>query len=443
MMNISSKKFIIILITLTIISGVIWGMLIASSNDDWGIKAAKVILEKGLFSKDFTLDVMTDRIFYSILIAGIFKVFGHNEIVIIIFQILIYVGLVLLIYKFCRELFNERLARLASFFSAICYTLASYTGWFYREILFTSLIFLLICFLYKAQLERKNIWFVVSGFVFGIATLTNGMLQFFIIFIIINFLFLNRGKMKEIIPKLILFLISVILIMSPWLISNYINFGKTPFPFGARSGLMMSMRAEKIHTIEGRYLQHLTANTTGDYIAQKIFSDYDRKEARLGYQNREEWDKMIYEEGKDINELDKELNKKAMIEMIKNPILSFQLATLDFLKFNTPMVPDVRMQHMFAESNSHPYLSDFTKISIILFIRFVYLIFAIFILYAIIKHIKKWHKISWIVLIVIYFNLFFSAVIGLARFSLPLYPLYIILFVLGLLTFWKKINQKI
>lgn len=430
----NSKNFILILIFLAAVNGVIWGMLPEASEDLSGVRIAKVILEKGLFSDDFSLDMATDRIFHPILIAVVFKIFGHNENLVLILNLLIYIGLVLLIYKFCREFFNERLARLASFISAICYTLASYTGWFYREILFTGLIFLLIYLLYKAQFEKKNVWFIASGLVFGIATLTNGMLQFFIVLVIVNFLFLNRGRVKEIIPKLILFFISLVLIMSPWLISNYLNFGKTPFPFGARSGLMMSMRAEKVKAIEGKYLQHLVANTTGDYIAQKLFSDYDRREARLGYGNREDWAEMVFEEGQSIDEVDKELNKQAAIEMIKHPILSFQMATIDFLKFNTPMAPDIRMQHMFAEPGSHPNLPDFAKVGIILFIRFVYLIFAVFIVYAIIKHLRKWSQISWIILIVLYFNLFFSAVIGLARFSLPIYPFYIILFSLGLLT---------
>lgn len=440
--SISNKKFVIILILLTILSSAVWGMLLGVSKDGGGIKTAKVIISEGLFSDHFTLDVMTDRIFFGIVISVIFRIFGQHDILVIIFNTLVYIGLVLLIYKFCREFFNEKLARLSSFLSAICYTLASYTSWFYREMLFAGLILLLVYFLYKAQSENKNIWFIFSGLIFGIATLTNGMLQFFVVFVILNFLFLNRKKIKEIIPKLVLFLISLILIMSPWLISNYVNFQKTPFPFGSRSGLMMSMRVEKMHAIEGKYIQHLVANTTGDYIAQKLFDDYDRKEARLGYESREQWEEMIYEEGKDINEIDEQLNREAAIEMIKSPILSFEMATLDFLKFNTPMIPDVRMQHMFAEPGSHPEFSDFTKGAIIISIRLFYLIMAIFIIYALIKHVKKWNKMGWIILMVFYFNLFFSAIHAIARYSLPIYPLYIILLALSMLTFLERKRIK-
>ncbi len=437
-MKISNKKFVFILIFLAVLSAVIWGLLLGASNDGGGIRAANVILEHGLFSNHFGLDIMTDRIFYGTCIAILFKLFGQHDILIIIVQIFVYLGLVLLIYQFAREFFSEKLARLASFIAAICYTLASYVGWFYREILFTSLVLLLIYLLYKAQLKNKNVWFILSGLIFGIATLTNGILQFFLPIIIVNFLFLNRKKIKQIIPKLGLFLIACLLIMSPWLISNYLNFDKTPFPFGVQSGLIMSMRVEKLYAIKDTYFQHLVANTTGDYVAKKIFDDYDRREARLGYQNRKEWKEMVYQEGKDLDELDEELNRQAAIEMLKHPILSFQMATIDFLKFNTPMVPDVRMQHMFAEPGSHSEFSDFTKISIILAIRLFYFVLAGFIVYAMIKYFRDWSKLSWIILIVLYFNLFFAAIHAIARYSLPVYPFYIFLFSLGLLTFLAK-----
>lgn len=119
-----------------------------------------------------------------------------------------------------------------------------------------------------------------------------------------------------------------------------------------------------------------------------------------------------------------------------------EMSFIDFLKFNTPMVPNVRMQHMFAEENSFPQIPDFIKGSIIIFIRLLYLIFAIFIIYAMVKYIRNWAKISWIILIVIYFNFMFSNIHAIARYSVPIYPFYIILMSLGLIIFWKKIKEK-
>ena len=122
-----------------------------------------------------------------------------------------------------------------------------------------------------------------------------------------------------------------------------------------------------------------------------------------------------------------------------HPVLFLEMTSLDFLKFNTPMVPDIRMQHMFAEPNSHPGLSDLTKGAIILLIRFIYLIFAVLIIYAGVKRIKDWDKMGWMILIIIYFNLIFSNLHAIARYSLPIYPFYIILLVIGILMIWDKI----
>ncbi len=228
--------------------------------------------------------------------------------------------------------------------------------------------------------------------------------------------------------------------VSPWVIGNYLNYGRTPFL--SKSGPMLAMKAEKMHDIQGKYLQHIIANTTGDFFAQKLFPDYDRIEARFGWDSWREWGKMV-EEGMDQKEADYIMVNRAIKDIASHPIMALKMSFIDFLKFNTPMVPDVRMQHMFAEPDSHPEFSDFAKGAIILTIRFIYLIFAIFIIYAIVKHIRYWPKMGWIILIIFYFNLAFSNIIGLARFSIPIYSFYIILLVLGLLTFWDKIGKKI
>ncbi|MFC1701019.1 ArnT family glycosyltransferase [Patescibacteria group bacterium] len=433
-MKISNKNFIIIVIIFAILSGIIWGMPFNKpiGNKDWSLKdgVAVFILENGPFVKSEIFDSNIERIFYPVFLAGAYKIFGRSQLVGIMINIFVFVGLVFLIYKLCQSVINERLARLASFITAICYTLASYVGWFSREIFFVFLVFLLIYFLYKAQKEDKSIWFILSGIIFGMAVLTNAVIQLFIWIIIANFLFLNIKNLKKIVPKLILFFLAFVLFVSPWLITNYLYFGRTPF--FSKQGFIFAIKVEKMYAIEGKYVEHLIANTTGDFFAQKFFSDYDKRESRQGWETIQEWDK-------GDKELDYKHTRESLKEFVKHPIMFLKMASLDFLKFNTPMVPDVRMQHMFAEPGSHSELSDFTKGAIILSIRFIYLIFAILIIYAMAKNIKKWDKIGWIILIIVYFNLIFGCFHAIARYSLPVYPFYIILLSMGLLIVWDKI----
>lgn len=437
------KNFTLILFLLAIISGVVWGMPFDTplkSDAHSFNNAALIILDNGLFYKSDFMNFMIERSFYPLFIAGVYKIFGHYPMAVRLVQVIIFALLTLLVYKLCQSIFEERLARLAGFMTALCYSMASFTSWLYREVFFCTLIFLLIYCLYQAQIKKKIIWFVVSGIVFGMASLTNSIIQFFIIFIIINFLFLNRKEgFKKIFIKLIWFILAFALFVSPWVINNYIDYGRTPFL--SKSGFLLVMRAEKMHDIQGTYVQHLIANTTGDFFAQKLFPDYDRRESRLGYDSRLEWEEII-RQGADRKEADAIMRNRGIKDIIRHPIMFLEMSFIDFLKFNTPMVPDVRMQHMFAEHGSHPYLSDFVKGSIVLFIRFVYLIFAVLIIYAIIKHIRNWSKMGWIILIVIYFNLIFSNIHAIARYSVPMYPFYIILLSLGLIAFWKKIKKK-
>lgn len=427
-MKINSKIFVVIIFAVAIINGIIWGM--PRNNTHGFSETALIILKEGVFSKNETMNKMVDRLFYPVFLAGVYKIFGYHPIVVKILQVLIFAGLTVLVYKLCQIIYNEKLARLAGYMTALCYSLASFTGWIYREIFFTFLIFLLIYFLYQAQLRNKNVWFVAAGITFGVAVLTNAVIQLFILIIIINFLILNRKNLKIIIPKLVLFFLSFVIFVSPWVIANYVHYGRTPFL--SKQGFIFAMRAEKMQKIKGKYIQHLIANTTGDFFAQRIFPNYNPMDARHGLDALEEW-------GRDNQEIDRQLTKESLKDFIKHPILFLEMTSLDFLKFNTPMAPDVRMQYMFAEPGSHPEFSDFTKGAIILFIRFVYLIFAILIVCAAIKNIKKWDKIGWIILAIVYFNLIFGCSHAIARYSLPVYPFYIILLATGVLMFWDRI----
>jgi len=192
--------------------------------------------------------------------------------------------------------------------------------------------------------------------------------------------------------------------------------------------------------IEGKYWQHFIGNTLGDFFAQKWFSDYDRRDSRHGWNNWQRYNDWI-EQGGDRKEIGEIFTREAKEKILQHPWMYLKMASIDFLKFNTPMVPNVRMQHMFAET--HPELSDFTKGTIILLIRFVYLIFFVLIIYALIKNIKKWKKISWLLLVIVYFNLMYSSVHAIARYSVPIYPAYIILASLGFLIFWDKIKKQL
>jgi hypothetical protein len=246
------NKFTFSLILLAVVSGSFWGFAYerdprpefsgsgeAISYDQTALK----ILEKGIFSGDLKEERLSaDRFFYPVFLALVYKVFGHNYHAVTAVQIFLFVLIVLLVYKISQMIFKERVARSAGIFTALCYSIASFSGWLYREVLFVFLVTLLIYCLYKAQATFKNIWFILAGVAATSSFLTNAIIQFFIIAAIANFFIVFHGKkFKDKLLKTSLFILSFVLSIFPFLLGGYISFGG-----GGLEGLILRERAEKM-----------------------------------------------------------------------------------------------------------------------------------------------------------------------------------------------------
>jgi len=442
-MKLIKNKFFICLVSIALISGSFWGFVyeknprpeFSGSGEAFSYDQKAVsILEQGLFSGALQGGT-SERLFYPIFLAGIYKIFGHNYHTVTVVQILLFVLIAILIYRLTRLIFNEKIARIASIIMSLCYSVASFSGWLYREVFFTFLITFLIYSLYKAQKTFKNNWFALSGLVAGLAMLTNSVIQFFIVLIIINFFVVcwPRG-FNKILLKISLFFIFLVLMIGPWIISGYFSLGG-----GGLEGLILRERAEKMESLEDKYLEHFIGNTLGDFFAYKLFEEYNPLEVRHGIETWNKYGQWV-DQNKDMVLLNRVFLEEAKEFIYRHPWMYLKQSSIDFLKFNTPMIPNMRMQHVFVET--HQELSNLTKGTIIILIRLAYLIFFILITYAIIKNIKYWSKMSWLILIILYFNGIFSAIHAIARYSLPIYPMYIILITIGLIMIWNKIKNK-
>lgn len=440
----NKNKFIYVLLIIAIISGFIWGFAyekdprpeISGSGEAYGYdQTALKILEKGLFSDDIK-SINNDRLLYPIFLATIYKIFGHNYHIVTIIQIFIFIALSVLVYKLCQMVFNEKIAEIAGISMALCYSIASFSGWLSREVLFTFLVCFLIYTLYKAQITLKNRWFVVGGLIFGLSILTNAVIKYFILIILINLIIVCKRHyiFKDIYPKICIFFIAFAIIISPFFVSGQLLSGD-----GRLEALILCERAEKMERLDGKYWQHFVGNTLADFFAYKWFPDYNPREVCHGITTWNTYGEWV-EQNKDLGILKEIFAHEAKEKIIKHPIMFLKQSSIDFLKFNTPMIPNMRIQHVFV--GTHSNLSDFVKGSIILFIRFIYLLFFMLVIYGIITSIKYWSKVGWIILVILYFNAVFSVILAIARYSVPIYPFYIILASIGLINIWFKYKNE-
>ncbi|MFH1841370.1 MAG: glycosyltransferase family 39 protein [Candidatus Nealsonbacteria bacterium] len=444
-------KFIILLIVIALVSGFFWshqsfGKDIGSDQMIYDGIAVNILKSQ---SFNYQGEVRTEEPFYSLFLAAIYSVFGHNYDAVRVIQVILFAITALIVYLLAKQFFNRKVAMVASLLIALFYPLANSAGDLLREMFFTFLLALLAYVLYRTCFFEKKIWFVFSGIVLGVVVLTNGIAQFLFLFIIANFLIIYRKKIltKEFILKFSLFLISFLLVLSPWLVRNYFQYsGKVTIV--PRGGGVLESRVKLMESVYDNYFGHFVGHTLGYYFAEKIYPELDIHEFRNPERSQEEVEEIeeIYEQG-NLQEANQTFLKKAISGIFAQPHKYFLMSLLDFIAFNNPIIPrpgtlDYSNIFMTFAEGRYPELSDFAKSSIILTIRFLWLVFFVFVVYAVVKNVRNWPKISWLLIIILYFNLTYSLVHAIPRYALPIYPFYVLLFSVGLFAFLSKYVLK-
>lgn len=163
---------------------------------------------------------------YPLFIALIYMLFGINPIIVILVQILLDSLIVILIFLITKNFLTLRLSILTAFLYAIephasIFSLSMYSDTFFVFVL-TLFAYFFIKHLYKEQYQTL----ILSAVLLAVANLIKPSGVFTPIIIIIILLFKFKEKYKIFIYRSVLFILTFILILSPWLIRNYNYFNK-------------------------------------------------------------------------------------------------------------------------------------------------------------------------------------------------------------------------
>ena len=161
---------------------------------------------------------------YPAFLALIYFIFGSKPYLVLIFQIIINVFSIVIVYKIAKHLFNEKLALISSFLYSIDPHTILYTCELFTETIFTFIILLAFFYFVKALQAKKLIYFALTALYFGISALVRPISQLipillvFLLFIHTDFDF--SFKLKSSIIIISVFFLTV----SPWMYRNYTNF---------------------------------------------------------------------------------------------------------------------------------------------------------------------------------------------------------------------------
>lgn len=169
---------------------------------------------------------------YPVVLAGVYFIFGHNVLAVLVMQIIISALSVYLIYLLARFFTEEKWALVCAGVAAIYPMFIYYNLFLYSEnwAIFSCLLFLL--FLFKGLKEKRG-WLVLSSLFFISFLLTKPL--FAPVLGLVLVLFIVMRKQVPVKYSIVLFLLPVILVWGVWIGRNYAVFHK-PIPFGIGLG---------------------------------------------------------------------------------------------------------------------------------------------------------------------------------------------------------------
>ena len=436
-----SKKIIFLLFFIALASGFFWNQKMFGQP----IGGDQILYDS--IAQNLQQETSIEPL-YPLFLAGIYGVFGHNYDAVRIIQIFLFALTVVFVYLLAEKIFNKKIAVISGIITALFYGVANQAGNITTEILFT---FLIVFFVYAISKYFHNSnygsiwWLAVSGIILGLATLTRGIVQFLVILVVLNIIivFYKKTLLKHTFLKASIFLIGFLIVLIPWQIKmRYNNVLVAP-----RSGEILSARAELMENLYPDYPAHFIGHLFGYYFSQKIYPDVSSAAFRETPITEQRVGNLL-KEGKSYAEIDRILTVEAKNKIFGTPHKYILMSLLDFISFNSPIIPrgslwgnTLTIHPMFAEGR-HAQIPEWAKAGIIIGIRGIWFLFLFLAIYGAVKIAKNWALSGWLILIVVYFNLAYSAIHAIPRYALPIYPFYVILAVVGISILWEKLKAK-
>jgi len=384
---------------------------------------------------------------YPVFISFIYLIFDRNSYDMVrIAQILLLFFSTLFVYLIAKRIFDEKTATLTSLAVAIFYGFAISAVKFNREILILFFIVLLVYFLTESFFRRNGKWFFSSGVIVGILALSDVITQFLIIPLLVLLLLLLFKKTSFMRAVFLCFLMFVgfSMIAGSWSLAN--NVLMDTYSLTPRDGDALFARVSIMERVSENYFAYFVGHTFGYYFTDIFYPETDLLAYRdfSGVINRK---LELAGEGYSAAEANGIMRREGLEKIANQPYKYFAMTVLDFIAFNNPIIPYKYENGLWGNSriymtfvgSGHKGLDGLIKTFAILLIRAAWFMFFLLAFYGFVKKRLAWRKFAVILLIIFYFNLTYSMVHAIPRYALPIYPLYIMFFVVGFIALIDKL----
>jgi len=253
------KRTYFILVSFMLLSFVIklilifkYGNQLTLSSDDLNyLKSAVYLVKKNIFVfhnyNEPTVFVMP---LYPLFLSVIIKIFGYGMAgiqAIRVIQAVISCVTILMVFLIAQKLFDKKVALFSSFLVSFYFPNIVTSGYLLTETLFTALLYILLYLSLKFSDEPSYGNFAVLGVIWAGAVLCRPTIAPYPALLFLYLLIHKRMKTGKLIKLGTVMSLVFIIIMSPWWVRNYMEYGEF-IPLAASSGNPM---------LQGTYVNYL------------------------------------------------------------------------------------------------------------------------------------------------------------------------------------------
>ena len=362
---------------------------------------------------------------YPFFLACVYLIFGYSHIAAQMAQIALFLLTVILVYKTTNLIFGPRIAKYTMITTAFFPTLANYPAYILSETLFTFLLCLFVFVCTKLYIEDRWIYYILSGFILGIASLCKSIMLPFILILFLWIIILKKNNFRKALLGAICTVLIYIVTAMPWMYRNYAHFGT--FSLREGSEQILCIKVQKLDYNFDDFKKAFVF-TVSENLGQKIFPGVVEKPEDFLFKEDYLARGKILPEFENKGYSSKEIKDIMTAKIIKRPWKFLLISSLDLLKMTqfTYLPVLIDQEYIIKRFSVFKYGNNLLSLIRAVFRSFAYIL-ILFSIIALFVQRALWKKWILLFLVISYISLSYSIVYGHGRYSVPLIPFYIIL----------------
>ncbi|HEY4477088.1 MAG TPA: glycosyltransferase family 39 protein [Candidatus Paceibacterota bacterium] len=406
-----------------------------SDDSDTYNRTAMLLVERFSFHDESSLYVGMQRRSpgYPVFLAFLYFFFGKAPAAVFAAQGLLYAASIFLLWKLARLYLTRPYSFLPPFLLAAAWPVALFVTKLETELLS---LFLLLAYIFLTETfflgqKRKFLRLVGAGAALASFILIKPATLYLVPPIVIFLALRARPPHLSVQKTLAAFLAFPVILIGGWTVRSIIVFDTWQIQSGS---FVVGYRGLEVTGSWDRATAAFLGGLLGDIVAGKFFPGYARDpEPYPSIDAITTQFVILGKEGLREAEREKIIYREAYDRILQNPLKFALYGITGLLRQNTPMnLEGHAMTHTFA-GGEYDYLSEIEKIAILLAIRLTWYFFLAMVLYGAWKHMRHWESWGIIFIFVFGYNLLYAFFThNEARYMVPLFPSYFLLFTAAL-----------